>query len=203
MKAGLVAGFFILMNLPGMKKLPLHLLGALASGLLLASCSGSQKLAKKPAQDAPRIEHELLAENTVPAPDKAPEADYKESSLLEDYVDEWLGTPHSMGGTTKEGVDCSGFVICVYRDVYGDTFSYRRSCDLQKETTRIGIEELQQGDLVFFKIHSRVVNHVGVYLGDGYFAHASLSSGITISSLSEDYYARYFYCGGRKTSRIH
>lgn len=145
---------------------------------------------------APRVEHEFLADATPPPPEEASEM--RDESLLKDYVADWMGTPHRMGGMSKDGVDCSGFVICVYRDVYADPFSNRRSRDLLAETEKIDQSELKEGDLVFFKINSRQINHVGVYLSEGYFAHASLSSGLTVSNLGEAYYSKYFYCGGRK-----
>ena len=57
-------------------------------------------------------------------------------------------------------------------------------------------DELKEGDLVFFKIHSRSISHIGIYLGNDRFAHAS-SKGVAISSLDDAYYSRYFYKGGR------
>ena len=58
-------------------------------------------------------------------------------------------------------------------------------------------EELKEGDLVFFKINSKSISHVGVYLGDDKFAHASSSKGVMISNLNEAYWKRYYYKGGR------
>ncbi|MOA21432.1 Murein DD-endopeptidase MepS/Murein LD-carboxypeptidase precursor [compost metagenome] len=58
-------------------------------------------------------------------------------------------------------------------------------------------DELKEGDLVFFKIKSRSITHIGIYLGDNRFAHASSSRGVVISNLNEPYYSRYFYKGGR------
>ena len=60
----------------------------------------------------------------------------------------------------------------------------------------VGKDDLKEGDLVFFKIHSRRISHVGIYLGNNKFAHAS-SRGVAISSLDDNYYSRYFYKGGR------
>ena len=58
-------------------------------------------------------------------------------------------------------------------------------------------DELKEGDLVFFKIKSRTITHIGIYLGDNRFAHASSTRGVVISNLNEPYYSRYFYKGGR------
>jgi lipoprotein Spr len=63
-------------------------------------------------------------------------------------------------------------------------------------------EELKEGDLVFFKINSRAISHVGVYLGDNKFAHASSSRGVMISNLNEPYWRRYYYKGGRLLQSI-
>jgi lipoprotein Spr len=58
--------------------------------------------------------------------------------------------------------------------------------------TPVAKDDLKEGDLVFFKIHSRSISHVGIYLGDGRFAHAS-SRGVAINSINDAYYSRYFY----------
>ncbi|MDO7743749.1 MAG: NlpC/P60 family protein, partial [Pedobacter sp.] len=58
-------------------------------------------------------------------------------------------------------------------------------------------DELKEGDLVFFKIKSTRITHIGIYLGDDRFAHASSSRGVVISNLNEPYYSRFFYKGGR------
>jgi lipoprotein Spr len=58
-------------------------------------------------------------------------------------------------------------------------------------------DDLKEGDLVFFKIKSSRITHIGIYLGDRRFAHASSSRGVVISNLDEPYYARHFYRGGR------
>ena len=63
----------------------------------------------------------------------------------------------------------------------------------------VGRDDLKEGDLVFFKIHSRSISHIGIYLGNNRFAHASLK-GVAISSLDDAYYSRYFYKGGRVLS---
>lgn len=112
----------------------------------------------------------------------------------------WLGTPHRMGGSTKRGVDCSGFVAIVFREVYGKQLS-RSSADMLKHDCRkVSRAKLQEGDLVFFRTGKGkrgVPNHVGIYLKNGRFIHASTSSGVMVSSLSEPYYTRTWLGGGR------
>lgn len=113
----------------------------------------------------------------------------------------WLGVPHKLGGSTKRGVDCSGFVAIVYREVYGKSLS-RSSADMQKHDCRkVSRDKLKEGDLVFFKTtrggKRSVPNHVGIYLKNGRFIHTSTSSGVMVSSLSEPYYTRTWLSGGR------
>jgi lipoprotein Spr len=69
-------------------------------------------------------------------------------------------------------------------------------------STPVSREELKEGDLVFFKIKSRSITHVGIYLGNNRFAHASSSRGVVLSNLDEPYYKRYFYKGGRLNTPI-
>ena len=112
----------------------------------------------------------------------------------------WLGTPYRMGGNTKRGVDCSGFVAIVYREVYGKQLS-RSSADMLKHNCRrISRAKLQEGDLVFFRTgkgKKNVPSHVGIYLKNGRFIHTSTSKGVIVSSLSEPYYTRTWLTGGR------
>lgn len=112
------------------------------------------------------------------------------------FIYEWIGTPYKFGGTSAKGIDCSAFTQAIYQNVF-NTPIVRTSRDIFKMTTPVDRHELKEGDLVFFKIKSRTISHVGIYLGSGRFAHASSSKGVTISSLNEPYYARVFYKGGR------
>lgn len=112
----------------------------------------------------------------------------------------WLGVPHRMGGMTKRGVDCSGFVAIVFREVYGKQLA-RSSADMLKHNCKkVSRANLKEGDLVFFRTgrgKKKVPNHVGIYLKNGKFIHTSTSSGVMVSSLSEPYYVRTWLTGGR------
>lgn len=108
----------------------------------------------------------------------------------------WLGTPYKYAGTTKKGIDCSGFTKAVLRDSYSLQLS-GGSRDIYTRCTPVDAKNLREGDLVFFKINKSNISHVGIYLQDGYFAHASVTRGVMINHLSEDYYKKYFYSGGR------
>lgn len=112
----------------------------------------------------------------------------------------WIGTPYKYGGTSRAGVDCSGFTYIMYKTVYGKTISRQSGEILSKNCNRIKKSELRAGDLVFFRTdgkNSSTPNHVGVYLKNGKFVHASTSKGVVVSELDSDYYMRTWIAGGR------
>jgi murein DD-endopeptidase / murein LD-carboxypeptidase len=111
------------------------------------------------------------------------------------FVYDWVGTPYHFGGDSKKGIDCSAFTKELYAKVFNLTIK-RNSRDIFSMVSPVRKDDLQEGDLVFFKIHSRSISHVGIYLGGGKFAHAS-NRGVAINSLEDGYYSRYFYKGGR------
>lgn len=111
------------------------------------------------------------------------------------FVYDWIGTPYRFGGSSRKGIDCSAFTKQLYSEVFNTTIR-RSSRDIFSMVSPVSKDELKEGDLVFFKIHSRSISHVGIYLGNNRFAHAS-SRGVAISSLDDAYYSRFFYKGGR------
>jgi cell wall-associated NlpC family hydrolase len=120
----------------------------------------------------------------------------REKMLME--IIKYLGTPYKYGGNTKAGMDCSAFTQIIFKDVFN--FSLERSARLQYTQGSVieKGEELKVGDLVFFNTRKRVKpGHVGIYIGDNLFAHASTKKGVTITALDYDYYART-YMGARR-----
>jgi|SRR5690554_2072268 len=118
-------------------------------------------------------------------------------ACLLDFIEDWYGVPYRYGGTTRNGIDCSAFVQELYGEVY--QMDVRRTSREQFATSDYveSYKELEEGDLVFFKIRTRDISHVGVYLGDGKFVHASRSRGVVISDLDHVYWKRYYVGGGK------
>jgi lipoprotein Spr len=120
---------------------------------------------------------------------------------LYEFIYDWIGTPYRLGGGTKKGIDCSGFAFELYNKVFS-TLIGTNSRNIFSMVNPINKEELKEGDLVFFKIGSRSITHMGVYMGNNKFAHASSSKGVMISDLDEDYWRRYYYKGGRLLAKL-
>lgn len=118
------------------------------------------------------------------------------SKDLLESVDEWYGVRYRTGGTSKSGVDCSGFTVAVYASLYGITIP-RVSREQYRVSRKISTTELEEGDLVFFNTNGSGVSHVGVYLGNNKFIHASVSRGVMVNDLFESYYLKRFYGAGR------
>jgi cell wall-associated NlpC family hydrolase len=118
--------------------------------------------------------------------------------ILITEVEKWIGTRYRYGGATSKGIDCSSYTGTLVHNVYGIVLS-RTARDQYANCIKLDREEMQQGDLVFFNTRGGI-SHVGLYLGNGYFTHASTSSGVMISNLNEKYWSRKFVGGGRITA---
>jgi cell wall-associated NlpC family hydrolase len=105
-------------------------------------------------------------------------------------VNRWIGVEYRYGGNGRSGFDCSGFVRRVYRDALDESLP-RTTREQMRMGAAVNRNRLQVGDLVFFRTPSRT-DHVGVYLGDGEFAHASTSSGVMVSHLGEPYWSKSY-----------
>ncbi|MEY4594000.1 MAG: hypothetical protein RIQ47_410 [Bacteroidota bacterium] len=121
---------------------------------------------------------------------------YITNPRIYEIVSDWIGTPYSYGGDSQRGIDCSGFVSMLYKEVF-NTDLQGGSRDIFTKCSALNRDDLREGDMVFFKIHPSRISHVGVYLGQNKFAHASTQNGVTISDLDEPYYVQRFYKGGR------
>lgn len=127
-------------------------------------------------------------------PDISRGANYIARRIISSSMD-YIGVPYLFGGTTPSAFDCSGYVQYVFANA---GISLPRTADVQYEVgTPVSTAELVAGDLVFFSTYTYGASHVGIYLGDGNFIHASSSRGVTIDSLSTAYYSSR-YIGARR-----
>lgn len=114
---------------------------------------------------------------------------------LIEYVHQWWAVPYRIGGNSKEGIDCSAFVQGITNEAFGVSLprTSREQADYCKEIPK---QELKEGDLVFFA-SGRSISHVGMYISNNKFVHASTSMGVVISDLDEAYWSRRFVKAGR------
>ncbi len=165
-------------------RLPLGWLAVVA--VALSGCAGSRTITSTEPSDfeRPTVRHERSSDQHAAL-----------EALLRDEIRTWDGTPHLWGGQTRAGADCSGFVMRVYADALGVHLP-RTTEDQAVIGEKIGTRALEPGDLVFFRTAPKT-RHVGIYLSNGEFAHASTSEGVRISDLDSDYWRRTYWMSRR------
>jgi lipoprotein Spr len=109
---------------------------------------------------------------------------------LFEFIEEWWSVAYRFGGTTKRGIDCSAFSGLLMSSVFGVALP-RTAREQYKASKKILLADAREGDLLFFNTRGGV-SHVGIYLANNYFVHASSSNGVTISDLTDSYYAKRF-----------
>ena len=160
---------------------------ALPGLLLLAGCGLFGPHPEPEPLPAP-----IVAPAPAPAPPAAPTDD---GAALRGHLYEhyklWKGTPYRMGGLTTRGIDCSGFVLVTFKALLNT--SLPRTVEEQANIGRgVPAGELRTGDLVFFRTGANM-RHVGIYLDQGRFMHASTRRGVMISALADGYWrSRYW-----------
>ena len=120
---------------------------------------------------------------------------------LFNFINQWWSTRYRFGGSDENGIDCSSFTEKLLANVYGTSVP-RTSKEQFLSCKKVASKELVEGDLVFFNTSSsrrrrKGISHVGLYLGNNYFVHSSVSEGVTINSLNDEYYRKKFISGGR------
>ncbi len=109
---------------------------------------------------------------------------------LLDFYSEWEGVEYKLGGDSKNGIDCSGFTQKAFKEKFN--MSMPRTTTMQSQVGKeIDKSELKSGDLVFFKTGD--IGHVGIYLENGMFIHASTKTGVTISELDNSYFSKSYW----------
>lgn len=109
-------------------------------------------------------------------------------------IDEWFGTRYKLGGTTKTGIDCSALMQTFYTSLFNISIP-RTAREQYYFSKKISRTEIREGDLVFFNTIGGI-SHVGMYLQNNKFVHAS-KNGVTISDLYEEYWLKHFIGAGR------
>ena len=110
-----------------------------------------------------------------------------ENEKLYRFIDSWIGVPYRIGGMDKKGVDCSGFIFLLEKEVFNKDLP-RTARTMAEKIKRKYEQDLEEGDLVFFDFDGQKFSHVGFYLHNNKFVHASTSVGVTISDLNETYW---------------
>ena len=125
---------------------------------------------------------------------------YDDTRIVEikKFYREWKGVPYKFGGTSKSGIDCSALMQILYRERFGVDIPRTTSEQVKVGRKVSSLRLLQPGDLVFFKTGNRRSDwHVGVYIIDNTFMHASSSKGVMVSTIDALYWKKYFWQGRR------
>lgn len=169
-----------------MKRYLLRIFAPLVIVLCLSSCRTT----------APSYNYKELAKAAVKL---NMDIDMNDNHHLYVEVADWMGVPYRYAGNSKRGTDCSGFTAQIYKKVYKKKLERSSDDQRDKDSRKVSRRNLQEGDLVFFSSGQsrKKVAHVGIYLKNNKFAHASTSKGVIVSNLDEDYYRRHWLSGGR------
>ncbi len=207
-----------ILKLMNVKKITLIAFAGLS--IVLSSCHSSQELIE-PQLSLKHLEKRQIEEvNLVTVQDQAISRKYNgdwrvastiqqkyaailgvlpqtiKNFTLYNFVEEWYGVRYRMGGDSKSGIDCSAFVRRLYENVFctnlvRTAFEQFNTCQFVKS-----LDSVKEGDLVFFKTKGNRITHVGIYLMNDYFVHASSTRGVMISSLNEAYWVRRYAGAG-------
>ena len=158
--------------------------------ILLTSCKSKKNLTTDSSYQKPKSK---IAAKYAEAM-QVSKSDIRNGKLY-DFINDWEGTKYKMGGMDKNGIDCSGFVHTLYQEVYRRNIP-RNTSALMAVLKRKYENELKEGDLVFFDYDGKKFSHVGVYLQNGYYVHASTRKGVLVMKLKDPYTYKYFSrCG--------
>lgn len=188
-------------SLASQKKILCVLLGVLCFYMTGCGISKRATVPTSPEQtSSPEEKPAVQTENDQPVPMAMDVSSTIENitsieKQLQNAHQEWQGTPYRYGGETSNGIDCSAFTQQVFQDFFDKDLPRNTRRQLQKGIS-IRRRSIKTGDLVFFKT-GRELLHVGIFMGNGDFLHASVSSGVMISNIGERYWATR-YLGARR-----
>lgn len=174
------------MELPSTGSLPFVLL-LIAFLLMFCGCMSKNTVTYFPQEQ-------------IPGEKSQAELNEEAAEALRQYFVSWQGTGYSFGGLSRKGVDCSGLILLTYKELF-DMDLPRTVREQVKEGTKISKAALLPGDLVFFKT-GVFQRHVGIYLEEDLFFHASPTKGVMISSLNNAYWQKKFWQAQRLRSGV-
>lgn len=165
------------------------------SVVVFSSCHTTQSYGGKQLYDPAEV---AQVSNKLGIPLKNTDVDDDKNMRLYAECSLWMGVRYRYGGNNKKGVDCSGLVFNIFKTTYRKK-TPRSTNELSSKSSTVKRNDLRTGDLVFFATtkNSKKATHVGIYLKNGYFIHASTSSGVIVTHLSQDYYKKRWIKGGR------
>ncbi|PHM63676.1 bifunctional murein DD-endopeptidase/murein LD-carboxypeptidase [Xenorhabdus ishibashii] len=174
----------------------LRLIPAIIAAVVLTACSSPDSNLRNKQTETHAVntgKHYLLQASQDEFENLVSKLDIK-SKILNQYAD-WKGVAYRFGGNTKRGIDCSAFVQRTFHDQFGMELP-RSTLEQQNIGQTVSRSKLQAGDLVLFKtgVHRR---HVGIYIGNNQFVHASTSNGVIVSKLTDTYWSKRYY-GARR-----
>jgi probable lipoprotein NlpC len=158
--------------------------------VIFSSCTSKKGLVPKSGFEKPSTKISKKYSELMDVSKKA-----IKNGKLYGFIDDWQGTKYQFGGLSKKGIDCSGLVYLAFKDVYEKEIP--RMTSQQVEAIKRKYEsQLKEGDLVFFDYEGKKFSHVGIYLQNGYYFHASTSKGVMVAKLKDPYTYKYFSRGG-------
>ncbi|CDG18234.1 bifunctional murein DD-endopeptidase/murein LD-carboxypeptidase [Xenorhabdus doucetiae] len=174
----------------------LRLIPAIIAAVALTACSSPDSNLRNKQTETHAVntqKHYLLQASQDEFETLVNNLDIK-SKILNQYAD-WKGVAYRLGGNTKRGIDCSAFVQRTFHDQFGVKLP-RSTLEQQNIGQTVSRAKLQAGDLVLFKTGRRM-RHIGIYIGNNQFVHASTSNGVIVSKLTDTYWSKRYY-GARR-----
>ena len=172
---------------------------AATSGHRFASKEAEEESKEDDKRPAPEVVESVRSGERSFRTEKNTAIEPLEHSRMMREISRYMGVPYLLGGEDMKGIDCSGYTMVVYGNSMKTPLP-RTSAEQFRLGSPVGREQLQFGDLVFFNTTGESASHVGIYIGDDLFAHASVSLGVTVSSLQSTYFDKR-YQGAKRIIR--